>query len=68
MSNLQSFLTIPNEKILNQLLTFANLYQQDKNEAVSSICSGETLDLKILKSDWLRIFWPIFLEKDFPQI
>ena len=59
---------MPNEKILNQLLTFANLYQQDKNEAVSSICSGETLDLKILQSAWLRIFWPILQEKDFSQI
>ena len=57
-----------NEKILNQLLTFANLYQQDKNEAVSSICSGEILDLKILQSAWLRIFWPILQEKDFSQI
>ena len=28
-----------------------------KNEAVSSICSGEKDDLKILQSDWLRIFW-----------
>ena len=35
-----------------------NLYQYAKNEAVSSICSGEIVDLKILKSDWLRAFLP----------
>ena len=36
-----------------------------KNEAVSSICSGEKDDLKILQSDWLRIFWTYtcFLKK-----
>ena len=45
-----------------------NLHQRDKNEAVSSICSGEILDLKILQSDWLRAFWPISQEQDFSQI
>ena len=34
-----------------QLLNFVNLYQCVKNEAASSICSGEILDLKILRSD-----------------
>ena len=43
-----SFLTMPNQKIFNQLLIFVNLYQHPKNEAVSSIFSGETVDLKIL--------------------
>ena len=33
-----------------------NLYQHAKNETVSSICSGEIVDLKILQSDWLRAF------------
>ena len=34
-----------------------------KNEAVSSICSGEIVDLKILQSDWLTAFW----NKGFPK-
>ena len=42
-------LNMPNQKIFNQLLTLANLYQHSKNEAVSSICSGEILDLKLLQ-------------------
>ena len=38
-----------------------------KNEAISSICSREIVDLKILKSNWLRAFWPISQEQDFSQ-
>ena len=45
-----------------------NLYQHAKNYIVSSICSGEMVDLKILESDWQRPFWPIFQEQDFSQI
>ena len=44
------------------------MYQHAKNEAVSSIYSGETLDLKILRSDWLKAFWSISQEQDFSQI
>ena len=33
-----------------------------QNEAVSSICSGEIVDLKIEESDLLRVFWLIFEE------
>ena len=58
---------MPNQKIFNQLLIFASLYQHAKNEAASSICSGEIFDLKILQSDWLRAFWPISQEQDFPK-
>ena len=43
-----------------------NLYQHAKNEAVSSICSGEMADLKMLQSDRLRAFWPISQKQDFP--
>ena len=42
------FLTMPNQKIFNQLLIFVNLYQHAKKEAVSSICSVVMVDLKIL--------------------
>ena len=56
---------MPTSKVFKHLLIFVNLYQQEKNEAVSSICSGEMVDLKILQSDWLRAFWPISQEQGF---
>ena len=59
---------MPNQKIFNQLLIFANFYQHAENEAVSSICSGEIVHLKIMQSDWLRAFWPISQEQDHSQI
>ena len=34
---------MPNQKLFNQLLIFVNLYQHAKNEALSSIFSGEKL-------------------------
>ena len=40
------------QNIFDQLLNLMNLYQHSKNEAILSICSGEIVDLKILKSDW----------------
>ena len=42
-----SFLTMSYQTFFHQLLIFVNLYQHANNEAVSSICSGEMLDLKI---------------------
>ena len=42
-----SFLTIHNHEIFDQLLIFVNLYQHAKNEAVSSIFSGEMVAWKI---------------------
>ena len=39
-----------------------------KNEAVSLICSGETIVVKILQSKWLIAFWPIAQEQDLSQI
>ena len=53
---------MPNQKIFNQLLIFVNFYQHAKNEAISSICSGKIVDLKVLQSDWLRAVWPISQE------
>ena len=44
------------------------LYQHvKKNEAVSLIYSGETVDLEILQSDWLGAFWSISQEQNFCQ-
>ena len=60
-------LPMPNQKIFDQLF-FVNLYQNVKKEAVSSICSGERVDLKILQPNWLRAFWSTSQEQDFSQI
>ena len=54
--------------MLDQFLIFVNLYQHAKNEAVSSICSREIVDLKIPQSDWLTAFWSTSQEQHFPQI
>ena len=58
---------MPNQKNFDQLLIFVNLYQHAKNEAASSICSGEMVDLKILQSEWLRVFWPTSQDVDHSQ-
>ena len=56
------------QNIFKQLLILVNLYQHTKNEAVSSMCSGEMVDLKTLQTEWLRAFcqnvWPISQEQD----
>ena len=53
--------------IFDQLLIFVNMYQHAEDEAVSSICSGEIVDFKIVQSDWLRAFWPLSQEQDFSR-
>ena len=64
------FLTMPHQKLFNQILIFVNLYQHTKNEVVSLIYSGEMFDLKSHNlnswkhsSLYLRTkktyFWPI---------
>ena len=50
------FLTKPNQKIFNQLLTFVNFYQLVKNEAVLSIYFGEIVQQK----SWNLIGWDHF--------
>ena len=60
---------MPYQNIFEQLfLIFVNLYKNAKNEAVSSICSGNIIDIKILQSDWLRALWPLSQEQDFSQM
>ena len=39
-----------------------------KNQAFSSFCSRDIIDLKILRSNWPRAFWPISKERKFSQI
>ena len=38
------FLTIPTHKVFDQLLIYVNLYQYAKSQAISLICSGNTVD------------------------
>ena len=38
-------------------------YQHAKKQAISSLCSTEIFDLKILQSDWTRPFSPNMTEK-----
>ena len=45
---------MPNQNIFNVFLIFVSLYRHTKNEAASSIFSGEIVDLEILQSDWLK--------------
>ena len=47
---------MPYQNVFDQILIFVNLYQHAKNEAMSLICSGEVVHLKILQSDWLIAF------------
>ena len=56
------FLTMTHQKLFNQILFFLNLYQHEKNEVASSICSGKMIDLKLPQSEWLRAFWLISQE------
>ena len=45
-----------------------NPYQHLKNQDISSICVRDIVDLKILLSDWLRAFLPMYQEPDFSHI
>ena len=58
---------MPQQKLFNQLLIFVDLYQHAKIEAVSSIFSGDMLDLKILQAEWLKEFWAISGTIFFPK-
>ena len=54
-----------NHKIFDQLLLFQNFVNVQKNEVILTFCSGKIVDLKILLADWLRAFWPIYLQQKF---
>ena len=53
------FLTMPTPNVFDQFLIYVDLYEHAKNQAISLICSGDMVDSKILRSDRLRILWPI---------
>ena len=59
---------MPNQKTFNQHLIFVILHQHAKNEAVSSISSGEIVDLKILEPDGREHFGQNLRNKIFPNI
>ena len=63
-----TFLAMPIQKFLDQLLIYVNLYQHAKKQAISLICFGDMVEQKILQPDWLRTFWPISQEPEFSQI
>ena len=44
------------------------MYQHAENVAVSSIASEKIVNLKILQSDWPKVFRPIFQTQDFSPI
>ena len=44
-----------------------NLCQHTKEQVISTISSKDGVDLKILQSDWSRVFWLISQEPDFSQ-
>ena len=67
-SILESTDQFANQKNFDQPLIFVNnLYKHAKNEAVSSFCSGEMVDSKILQSEWLRAFWSLSQKQDLSQ-
>ena len=55
------------QKIIDQNLIFLNWFQHAKNQAISLICSGDFVHLKILQSVCQKAFWPISQEQDFYQ-
>ena len=59
---------MPAPVFFDQLLISMNLYQHAKNQAFSPFSPRDTVDLKILQSDWSQAFWPISQEPDFSQV
>ena len=39
-----TFFTTPTPEFFDQLLIYVNLYQHEKNQAISPICSGDMID------------------------
>ena len=53
--------------ILNQLFISMNLYQYAKNQTISSLCSGDIVDLKTLPAHWPVTFGTFFKNQNFPR-
>ena len=63
----QPFMTTPTPILFIQLLISINCINMQKSRLFLS-CSTDLVDLKILRSDWSRAFWPISEEPEFYQI
>ena len=59
---------MPTPVFFYQVLISINFNQYAKNQALSSFCSRDLVDLKILQSDWPKAFWSISQQPDFSQI
>ena len=68
----QTHLTIPTQKFLNRLSILINLIfllEHAKNQAkISPFCCRDTVNIKILESDWLITFFLVSGTKFFPDI
>ena len=65
--NPETRVATPTPIFFDQLLISMNLDQNSKNQAFSLFCSRDTIDLKIMQSDWQRAFWHISQEPGFSQ-
>ena len=67
----QTHLTIPTQKFFNKLSILINLIfllEHAKNQTISSFCCRDTVNFKILKSNWLVSFFLVSGTKFFPDI
>ena len=61
-------MTMPAPIFFNQLVISMNLYQHAKSQFFSSFYFRDLFDLKVLQSDWPRVFWAISQEPELFQI
>ena len=63
-----SFFTIPTQKLFDQLLVFANLYQHAKKSFTSSVHSSDTVNFRVLQPDWPHSFLIMLTTKSFNHL
>ena len=56
------------QKNFNQLLIFRNLYQHSKNQFISSVCSLDKVNFRVLSSDWHHPFLTMHTSKIFNHL
>ena len=61
----QPFLTMPIQKIFDQLLIFVITYQHTKSQFTPSVHSSDTVNFKVQKPDWLHLFLTMPHQKRF---
>ena len=62
------FLTMPTPKIFKHLFICMNLYQHAKNQLIPSIHSRDTVNFRVLWTDWPHPFLTISTQKIFDQL